>query len=100
MAFGECIRYKRCYVPQEPLHLKAEACTCSEKTLHHARKHKNVQESCQSRGAKLFNWFMRGVTTGRQHSHRMGKQMVRDRGLASEEAAGNPCGQGGQLSWV
>lgn len=40
---------------------------------------KNVQATCHSRGAKLFNWFVQRVTTGRHHSHKKDKQMVRDR---------------------
>lgn len=39
---------------------------------------KNVQETCHSRGAKLFSWFVQRVTTGRHHSHKKDKQMVRD----------------------
>lgn len=40
---------------------------------------KNVRETWHSRGAKLFNWCMQRVTTGRHNSHKMDKQMVRDR---------------------
>lgn len=40
---------------------------------------KNVQETCHSGGAKLFNCFMQRVTTVRHRSHKKDKQMVRDR---------------------
>lgn len=51
-----------------------------------------MQETCQSRGAKLFSWFTQRVTTGGHHSHtqtdRWGGQSTKTGGLASKAAAG------------
>lgn len=63
-----------------------------DKRKHVVRGRTNiVQETCQSRGAKLFSWFMQRVTTGGHPFHTQTDwrgQSTKTGGLASKAAAG------------